>query len=273
MTPTEIVPLQAFASLAEGFFYCKVKKNRALTQEQLYTCHVRPCDEATLQALRFASAVHRADEPTRKGRFLFFQGGKIMGHRTLFLTALFLAVALVLIVSTSSTLGAAISNPTRGSRTAAPFDEPANPGQTHIALQGSMWEPQNYKHFSLWQPMGWGTIARIKPTKPADQWVHIGLPLLTFLNGTPQKVNYVEFCAQSSFGAQTKPVAMTIWDNNNSIGTKSFAWPADNGYHCVGYDFGTNTVWRSTLGLSVRLHFASASDTITLYKAWVKLTD
>lgn len=149
---------------------------------------------------------------------------------------------------------------------------PSNPGSTDIALQGTMWQPERPKQFKNWFTRGWGTELKRKPTASADQWVHIGVPLLTYLEDRPQKVTYVEFCAASSNGAATKPTEMDLWDNDQLIGTYSITWPADNAYHCFGHNFGAGN-WRSALGVTVLLHFANANDLIVLYKAWASIAD
>lgn len=183
-----------------------------------------------------------------------------------------LALALVLMLSATSTPGASALNGAPR-QSIDPQAAPANPGSTDMAMQGTMWQPQDRKSLSLFQPLGWGTAIRLKPKKPVDQWIQIGVPLITYLESTPQKVKYVEFCARSSNGASTKPVQMDLWDNDKSFGSFSIAWPADNDYHCFGHDFGAAAAWRSTLGISVKLHFANTTDIITLYKAWVRTTD
>lgn len=196
-----------------------------------------------------------------------------MNHKKLIWVAA-LALAAVLILSTQKTLGAPMSGTIGGqTESAGQADDPANPGTTDIAVQGTMWRAQEGKSFSQFMPLGWGTVARRKLNKPADQWVHIGLPLLTYLEDRPQKVRYVEFCARSTNGAVTKPTRMDLWDNDHSIGAYGISWPADNAYHCFGHDFGTGAVWRATLGVSVQLHFANSTDSITLFKAWAHITD
>jgi hypothetical protein len=196
-----------------------------------------------------------------------------MQNKKLIFGAVVLALALLTIFSTSSTLGASSANTTNTrDEFTPPFAAPENPGKTDVAIQGTMWQPQTRKGFSLWQPLGWGTATRRKANKPADQWVHIGVPLITFLNGTALKVQYVEFCATSTNGAVAKPTRMDVWDNTAGIGSSNITWPADNAYHCAGRYF-TPAAWRSTLGISVLLHFDNTTDTITLHKAWVHSID
>jgi hypothetical protein len=183
------------------------------------------------------------------------------------------ALVWLMILSTGSTMGAPKPNSARAQDAwTPPFAAPANPGTTDLAIQGTMWQPQTRGSFSLWQPLGWGTATRLKANKPADQWVHIGVPLLTYIESKAQKVLYVEFCATSSNGAATKPTRMDVWDNDKSIGSYTVTWPADNAYHCFGHNYGAGA-WRSTLGISVQLHFANSTDTITLHKAWVHTSD
>jgi hypothetical protein len=194
-----------------------------------------------------------------------------MNYKRLILVPVLLAATLVLVLSRGSTLGAPA--PTSLGESSRMLDAPANPGQTHVALQGTAWVPQNASQFSLWQPQPWGIEAKRKATAPAKQWVFVGLPLIPFLGGVAQKVQYVEFCAKSSNGAASKPLLMQLNEQDLVLVQTPVTWPADNLYHCFGYDFGAGAIWRSTLGLGVQFQFAKATDKITLYKAWVALTE
>ncbi|MBI4672122.1 MAG: hypothetical protein HY741_10710 [Chloroflexi bacterium] len=197
-----------------------------------------------------------------------------MQNKILYMTALL--AALLVIVMTSSppggTAALAAENPSNTNLAYSPLLEPANPGETHIVMQGTMWQPEVRKGFGTWRPFAWGVQAKRKATGYQDQWVHIGVPLMTYHEGIARKIKSVEFCAKSSNGAVTKPIWMDLYDNDVSIGQYAISWPADNAYHCFSKTFSPAT-WRSSLGVSVMLRFPNATDTITLYKAWVNVTD
>lgn len=65
---------------------------------------------------------------------------------------------------------------------------------------------------------------------------------------------------------------MDLWDNDVGIGQYAISWPANNNLNYFGHTFNP-PVWKSSLGVSVYLHFANSTDTITLYKAWVRVSD
>ncbi|MGC8837040.1 MAG: hypothetical protein ACP5UM_01375 [Anaerolineae bacterium] len=148
---------------------------------------------------------------------------------------------------------------------------PESPGRTDVVAHGTAWQPETPSHFSLFGRRGWGTITQRKTTG-GDEWVHISVPMITRLEDRLQKIAMVEFCAQSTNGASSRPVRIDLWANNTMFKSQVIGWPADNAYHCVQVLFNP-PVWQPTLGVSVYLHFANATDKITLYKAWAKLLD
>lgn len=124
--------------------------------------------------------------------------------------------------------------------------------------------------FTNFDPYGWGTFVRAKAA--GDQWIHMAIPLITYLEGRPQKISRVEFCAKPSNGVSSRPIRIDIWANGGRFVAKAIAWPADNLYHCYYVPFDP-PVWKEALGVSILLHFANTADTITMYKAWVRLVD
>jgi len=143
---------------------------------------------------------------------------------------------------------------------------PAPLNSSDVAVHGTGWVPQSRAGFSVWRPYGWGTATKSKAV--ANRWVHIPLVYPTYLVDIGQKLYYVEFCAQSTNGARTKPIQMDVWGGTTRIYTGAVVWPADNDSHCVGQSFST---WYEDVGLSVLLKFGNTADTITLYKAWVNV--
>ncbi|MGQ9714280.1 MAG: hypothetical protein ACUVST_05895 [Anaerolineae bacterium] len=148
---------------------------------------------------------------------------------------------------------------------------PEGPGRTDVVAHGTAWQPQVPKNFSLFQKVGWGTVARRKTTG-GDEWVHIAVPMITRLEDRLQKIAKVQFCAKSSNGAATRPTRVDLWGDNTMFKSQVIGWPADNAYHCVDILFDP-PVWQPTLGVSVLVHFANATDLITLYRAWADLRD
>jgi hypothetical protein len=155
------------------------------------------------------------------------------------------------------------------------FDEnapqlPRSPGAlpwTDIAVHGTNWVAETRYQLSMFKPWGWGTAAKAKAA--GDQWVHISVPYITYLEDKAQMIRYVEFCAKSTNGAASKPTDFHLWAHNTRFYTGTITWPANNNINCHGVTFNPG-VWKQDLGISVRLHFANNSDAITLYKAWVQ---
>jgi hypothetical protein len=138
---------------------------------------------------------------------------------------------------------------------------------TDIAVHGTMWNPELRGKFSLFKPLGWGTATKVKAA--GNQWVHIPIPYITYLEDVAQKIRYVEFCAQSSAGSTTKPTALHLWAGSKRFYAGAISWPANNNYNCSGASFSPG-VWKEDLGVSVLLHYENTTDSITLYKAWAQ---
>jgi hypothetical protein len=152
-----------------------------------------------------------------------------------------------------------------------PATERVSTGFTDVVNYGTAWVPELRGKFALWRPYGWGTEARVKAAGVGTQWVHIPLPLLSYNEGSALYVSYVEFCAKSSNGAQTRPVKLDIWaDTNDRFVSQVVTWAPNNSRQCVGATL-SPAVWKASLGVSVQLNFANTTDTITLYKAWAHL--
>lgn len=140
------------------------------------------------------------------------------------------------------------------------------------------WVPELKGAFgNKWKTYGWGVEASVKPARaPGYQWVHIPITYLTYNEGSPLYIDLVQFCARSSNGAATKPTEIHLWEaHSGAIGatrfhTQAITWAANNNTQCITADL-TPNVWKQSLGISVRLYFANATDTITLGKAWAHL--
>jgi hypothetical protein len=143
--------------------------------------------------------------------------------------------------------------------------EPPAVPWTDIAVHGTMWRPEKQVQFSVFNPYGWGTAAKVKAA--SYQWVHLSIPYITFMEDIAQKIRYVEFCAQSSAGIRTKPIALHLWAGATRFYAGAVAWPATNTLNCSGTFF-TPGIWKEDLGVSVQLKYANIADTITLYNAW-----
>jgi hypothetical protein len=151
-------------------------------------------------------------------------------------------------------------------------DDPAMPlaisGFTDIAMQGTAWVEERPWRFFSFRYWGWGTETKAKLV--TDEWVHIAIPYATYIDSSQLKISHVEFCAQSTAGVRTKPVAWHLWANGSRFATYNINWPADNLQHCAWVNYPT-PFWKEALGYSVKLHYANTADKITLFKAWVRL--
>lgn len=137
-----------------------------------------------------------------------------------------------------------------------------------FTTHGTAWVPQLRSKFSMFKPVGWGVEMKVKAA--GWQWVHIPISYPSRMANDFVKIQYVEFCAQSSNGSATKPVAMDLWDYAGRFLTLSVFWAPNNDKQCVGYTFNP-PVARQDLGISVKIKFANATDKITMYKAWVRV--
>jgi hypothetical protein len=138
---------------------------------------------------------------------------------------------------------------------------------TDMAMHGTLWTPEIRTNFALFRSYGWGTATKVKAA--SLQWVHFPLSYPTYINGVSQRIQYVEFCAQSSSGFRSGPTRMDLWAHNVRFLIETFAWPPNNNINCHGHLFAT-PIWRQDLGISVQLGFANTADTITLFKAWMR---
>jgi hypothetical protein len=143
-------------------------------------------------------------------------------------------------------------------------------GDYDFTNYGTAWVPEQRTYFAAFTPKGWGTA--IKPKAAGSVWVHIPIPVAVRISDTTMKVKDVEFCAKSSNGAGgTGPAHMDVYSDGGLQWSMNITWWADNSYHCYHYFVGT-PVWLQDVGISVSLHFTNATDIITLYKAWVRVT-
>jgi hypothetical protein len=193
-----------------------------------------------------------------------------MKHARLIYSSILTVMALLLLLSNSGAAGAA--EPTYdAAQIAISPSEPAAPAlnNTHLVMYGTAWVPERRGQIKFTY-IGWGTIFQ-KKKAAGGEWVHIPIPLATYVKGVSQKISSVEFCAKIS-SANSRPTEIDLWDVDNRfyIGTIT-GWPV-NKVHCHSVGFNP-PVWRSSLGMSVHLSFANLTDTIVMYKAWVNLTE
>jgi hypothetical protein len=111
----------------------------------------------------------------------------------------------------------------------------------------------------------------VKAAGVGDQWVHIEVPGAPFMNGYPTGVYSVQFCAQPSNGAQTRPIRVDLWNGTTRFYSAPVTWWADNAAHCWVIDL-SPAKWTVTVGVSVLLHFASTADQVTLQWAAASFT-
>lgn len=147
-------------------------------------------------------------------------------------------------------------------------EQRAAAGYYDTVSYGTAWVPELRGAFGTrWKTYGWGVEARVKDARaPGAQWVHIPITLLSYNEGSPMYIDFVQFCAKSSNGAVTKPTDIHVWSDSGRFYTQSISWASNNNKQCVTANF--PNAWKESLGISVRLYFASGTDVITLYKAW-----
>lgn len=135
-----------------------------------------------------------------------------------------------------------------------------------------MWVAQDRNHFKYFKPLGWGVAMQRKPKfGPGDDWVHIAVPIPSWLNSTPLKVNLVYFCGRSSNGASTYPKYVDLWAEDQRFFTGGITWGANSSRQCIPA-YPASAI-RYSVGISVLIHFGSTSDEFTMEEAWAKLSD
>ncbi len=150
--------------------------------------------------------------------------------------------------------------------TSADLAAPA--GNYDFTTHGTAWVAELPTQFDIFRPNGWGISVS---SKNAGQfWVHIPVPYPSRIADTLVKIQYVEFCAQSTNGGFSKPVTMDLWEFPGRIATIPVTWAANNNKQCFGYTF-SPPVWAQDLGISLQLKFTNPAHKITLYKAWVRV--
>ena len=178
------------------------------------------------------------------------------------ITTVLLAVTLLLVLGVPAIQAAPLGQPEASANTVAAA------GDYDFTTHGTAWVRQVPGEFILFRPLGWGIEARAKAA--GSKWVHIPVPFPSRIANSLMKIKFVEFCAQSTNGAISKPTRMDLWDYNGRFGSVNISWPADNAKHCYTYTFGS-PAFHQDLGVSVLLYFANTTDKITLYKAWVRI--
>jgi hypothetical protein len=189
-----------------------------------------------------------------------------MNNRT---TTILLAVVLLLVASIPTTQAASLNQSYASVNPSVAGSAPA--GSYDFTTHGTAWVREKPSKFKTFKYYGWGTVAKVKAAGVGDQWVHIAVPFPSRMANSLMNIKYVEFCAQSTNGASTKPTRMDLWDYTGRFLSKSISWPADNSAHCFGYTYSSPS-FHQDLGISVLLHFANTTDKITLDKAWVRVT-
>ena len=179
------------------------------------------------------------------------------------LTHTILVVAMMLVLGVTITQAAPLDGEVGSSDLAAPA------GVYDFTTHGTAWVPQLRGQFSLFKPLGLGMQTRAKVA--GNKWVHIPVPYPSRIANDGVSIKYVEFCAQSTNGAATKPVRMDLWDYSGRFYSINISLPATNGKHCFGHEFNP-PIWKQDLGVSVLLSFANSTDKINLFKAWVRVT-
>ncbi|MFH2038600.1 MAG: hypothetical protein ABIJ65_04110 [Chloroflexota bacterium] len=141
-------------------------------------------------------------------------------------------------------------------------------GDYDFTTHGTAWVAELPTQFDIFRPNGWGISVSSK--KAGYFWVHIPISYPSRIANDGMEIKYVEFCAQSTNGAITKPVTMDLWEYPGKIVSVPVTWAANNNKQCFGYTF-SPAVWAQDLGISLKLKFANPAHKITLYKAWVRI--
>jgi hypothetical protein len=194
--------------------------------------------------------------------------------KTRLIVSFVLLLSLISLSSGSELVQAAPSLQGEETAVVTPYDETAelitpDSTVTHFATHGTAWVAEKPAKFKKFRAYGWGTQTKI--LLPGDQWVHIPLVYATFINGSAQYVEFVQFCADSTNGARSKPIQLDIWAGAVRIYSVPIDWPANNDINCVTYWLPSPT-WYEDIGLSVLLHFGNTNDKITLYKGWLQIS-
>lgn len=143
---------------------------------------------------------------------------------------------------------------------------------TDLVAYGTAWVPEIRPAFQNWKPYGWGLRAKIRPTHAGTyQWVHIPIPYIPRGDGAWSYFDLAQVCISSSAPAQTRPTDIHLWSDSGRFYTGAVTgWnTSSTGHQCLTVDIGN--VWKESLGISVRIYFASADHQITLYKAWARI--
>jgi hypothetical protein len=141
-------------------------------------------------------------------------------------------------------------------------------GQTHVAVQGTDWVAERPQKFRRWKAFAWGVETRAK--EATQEWVHIPIPTLTFVDSTALKVMHLEFCAKTSAPKRSKPIAIHIWANQKRVYTETIVWPVTQSEYCHKVDF-SPPIWMESVGVSVLVNYANRRNKVTLTKAWISL--
>jgi len=175
--------------------------------------------------------------------------------------AVMLLLALTMLLAVVPGSGATTTEP-------EPAEAPEAIGSfVHATNHGTAWVAERKWKFSTFAPIAWGMRSSAKAA--TTEWVHIPIPIPTYIDGTQLKVNYVQFCARSTNPTQTKPITIDLFADNVRVHSSAITWPDKVTKHCHGISFPAR--WMETLGLSVRVAYADASDWVVFHKAWAQL--
>jgi hypothetical protein len=176
------------------------------------------------------------------------------------LSTILLATALLVVLGVSSIQAA----PAETVKQTAPA------GDYDFTNHGTAWVAENRNQFAVFNPKGWGTATRAKAA--GSYWMHIPIPFPSYMAGSAMYVKYVEFCAKTSNWAAVYPIHWDLYDGNgNNFYSENISWALNNSFFCWGHTFSTPT-FRQDLGISVLVTYQNTTDSLTLYKAWVKVT-
>jgi hypothetical protein len=147
------------------------------------------------------------------------------------------------------------------------FVHPLAGSASDIAVQGSGWIAEQRTYFAAFVPKAWGVDTRAK--NAVDTWVHLAIPIPSFLSDVAQKITYVEFCARARNPLVSRPIRMDLWANGSRFSTTNITWPNLDTVQCYGVSM--TAVWKEALGISVLVRYANAVDIVTMYKGWASV--
>ena len=177
---------------------------------------------------------------------------------------------LVILLAVAGILALAIA--TSGS--AAPVveaggDSRAMTGKMDVVSPGTAWVVQRPGKV-VQRYNSWGLKVRHKTGGYVGEWFFMPLTLPTVVDGTPMRISLVEFCAKTTNPQGVRPTLLRLNEDASMFEYSAILWPNKKTKHCHSVGFNP-PVWKQTLGLSVRVQFWNNTDSITFFKAWVRV--